>query len=100
LTFSISGMNNQASWPPQFFASLGTISPTGYSPASVSLNVSGRFINVGSLTSGGQLTADFTASFNAGDSVQVFIDDVPGLAADGTGQQAFNVTDVSLTRLQ
>jgi hypothetical protein len=100
LTFSISGMNNQASYPPRFFASLGTITSMVYSPASVNLDVGGRFINVGSLTTGGQLTADFTASFAAGDSVQVFIDNVPGLAADGTGQQAFNLTDVSLTRLK
>ena len=99
LTFSISGMNDQTNYPPRFFASLGTISPASYAPSSVQLSLSGRFINVGSLTSGGKLTADFNTALTAGASIQVFIDNVPGLAADGTGQQAFNVTDVSLTRL-
>ena len=99
LMFTISGMNNQASFPPRFFASLGTIAPTSYLPTSVQLNVSGRFINVGSLTSGAQLTADFSVSLTAGESIDVAIDNVPALAADGTGEQKFNVTDVSLVRL-
>ena len=99
LTFTISGMNNQASFPPRFFASLGTIAPTSYLPTTVQLSVSGRFINVGSLTSGAQLTADFSVSLTAGETVDLAIDNVPALAADGTGQQKFNVTDVSVVRL-
>jgi beta-glucosidase len=102
LTFTISGMNDQASLPPEFIATIGTtIQPTSYAPSSVQVVFvpGNRFRDAGVLTTGSQLTADFNVSFAAGDTFDLFIDDVVPLASNGTGLQKFNLTDVSFVRL-
>jgi hypothetical protein len=106
LTFTISGMNDQANLPPRFLADIGGVTPTGYLPTTVSLSAGagGHFINAGSLTSGSQLTADFTLTLTSGEAVLVTVSNAPIMATtpgstSGNGLQSFNVTDISLVRL-
>jgi F5/8 type C domain len=100
LRFTISGINDQASFPPQFLASIGGVSAGTYAPTVVQLSATGgRLVRAGSLTSGSLLTADFSLSLTAGEVVDVAIDNAPTFDASGNGKQKFNVTDVSLVRL-
>jgi hypothetical protein len=101
LTLTISGMNDQANLPPRFVAQIGSTLSTVYLPTTVSLSTGagGRFISAGSLTSGSQLTADFTLMLTSGEAVLVTISNTPTLGSTGNGLQSFNVTDVSLVRV-
>jgi hypothetical protein len=102
LTLNLFGMNNQASLPPEFIASLdSTISPTGYGPSSVQVYFTqgARFVNAGVLTTGTQLTATFSSSLAAGTTFQVVLDNVVPLSSTGAGEQKFNLVDASLVRL-
>jgi hypothetical protein len=99
LTFTISGINDQTNLPPRFLASLSDVSPSTYAPTVATVPSGSQLIRVGSLTSGSLLTADFDVSLAAGMVVGLVIDNVPIFGTSGTGMQKFNVTDVSLTRL-
>jgi hypothetical protein len=104
LTLTISGINNQTTLPPQFLAAVGGVFASTYAPTVATVAGSAQLVRVGSLTSGAQLTADVSVSLTAGQVVDVTLDDVPTFteSADGktgTGLQKFNVTDVSLARL-
>ncbi|HVU52766.1 MAG TPA: discoidin domain-containing protein [Polyangia bacterium] len=102
LTFTISGMNDQASLPPELIATIDTTTePTSYAPSSVQVAFvpGNRFREAGVLTTGSQLTADFNVSLAAGATIDLFIDDVVPLASSGAGLQKFNLTDVSFVRL-
>ena len=71
LTFTITGMNDQTNLPPRFLTSLGGVLAGSYAPTTATVGASGgRSINVGSLTSGSQLTADFSRSLTAGTVVR------------------------------
>jgi hypothetical protein len=103
MTLTISGMNDQTNLPPRFLAGIGGVAPTTYGPSTVQLGGQ-HFVNAGSLTSGSQLTADFDVSLTAGEVLDVTIDNAPTMAltpdgSSGNGLQSFNVTDVSLVRL-
>jgi len=104
LTFTISGINDQTNLPPIFFASLAGVAASSYAPTTTNVGGGVRLVVAGSLTSGAQLTADFSVSLAAGGVADVVIDNIPTFteSADGTtgtGLQKFNVTDVSLARL-
>jgi hypothetical protein len=104
LTLTISGINDQTNLPPQFLAAVGGVFASTYAPTVATVAGSTQLVRVGSLTSGAQLTADVSASLTAGQVVDVTIDDVPTFTESasgttGTGLQKFNVTDVSLARL-
>jgi len=102
LTFTISGINDQTNLPPRFLAALAGVEPGTYAPTVATVPGGSQLVRVGSLTSGSQLTADFSnLPFAAGDVVDVVIDNVPifGTSPAGQGLQKFNVTDVSLVRL-
>ena len=104
LTLTISGINNQATLPPQFLAAVGGVFASTYAPTVATVAGSTQLVRVGSLTSGAQLTADVSVSLTAGQVVDVTLDDVPTFTESsdgttGTGLQKFNVTDVSLARL-
>jgi hypothetical protein len=100
VTFTISGINDQTDFPPRFIASFGGAAATAYAPSTVGVPSSGgRIVQVGALTSGSQLTVDFTMSFPANDVEPLVIDNVPFLGSTGAGEQKFNVTDTTLVRL-
>ncbi|HEX4404098.1 MAG TPA: discoidin domain-containing protein [Polyangia bacterium] len=104
LTLTISGINDQTNLPPQFLAAVSGVFASTYAPTVATVAGSTQLVRVGSLTSGAQLTADVSASLTAGQVVDVEIDDVPTFTESsdgktGTGLQKFNMTDVSLVRL-
>jgi beta-glucosidase len=100
VTFTITGMNDQTDFPPRFLGTLGDSTPTAYAPTTAEVAATGgRLVQVGSLTTGSQLTIDFSTTFNAGDVEPLVIDNVPFFSSSGAGEQKFTVSDVSLARL-
>jgi hypothetical protein len=100
LTLAISGMNDQTNYPPTFLALLGGVRASSYTPAGTVSSSSGGLLTVGQLKTGSQITVDFTLSLTAGQTLDVEIDDVPGLSSSGVGMQKFDLTGASLVRLQ
>jgi hypothetical protein len=101
LSMTITGMNDQANLPPEFLVTINTQTADSYTPTMVPIQTSGGLpINVGSLTTGSVLTADFNLSIGANVAFDVIIDNIPALASNGMGLQKFTLTDASFVRLQ
>jgi hypothetical protein len=102
MTVTITGMNDQTNLPPHFILAVDDNLPSSYAPATATVAGNGRAVTVGSLSTGTQLTADFSLTLTAGQVVTVDMENVPIFVTSGTtgtGQQKFTVTDVSLVRL-
>jgi hypothetical protein len=93
-------MNDQTNYPPTFLALLGGVRAATYTPSGTVSSSTGGLLTAGQLKTGSQITVDFNLSLSAGQTLDVEIDNVPGLSSSNVGMQKFNLTDASLVRLQ
>jgi hypothetical protein len=100
LVLTISGMNNQATLPPRFFATLDGTSGGNFSPSSTTVSTSGgKALQLGVLTSGSTLSMEFGDVLTAGSTVDLLLFNAPLLDGSGVGLQKFNVTNASLIKI-
>ncbi len=104
LTFTISGINDQTNLPPRFIGSLDSSPATAFAPATTDVGGGTKLVHAGTLTTGTQLSMDFSTTLSAGDVVPLIIDNLPMFteSADntsGVGLQKFKVTDATLVRV-
>ncbi|HVZ73852.1 MAG TPA: discoidin domain-containing protein [Polyangia bacterium] len=101
LILTISGMNNQASFPPRFFGSFDGNPGGNFLPSTTTAPSSGGHVaQLATLNTGNTLSMEFSDTLTAGSTVDLLLFDVPGFdSSTGAGQQKFQITDASLIKV-
>ncbi|MDB4980782.1 MAG: coagulation factor 5/8 type domain protein, partial [Myxococcales bacterium] len=104
LTFTITGINDQTNLPPRFIGSLDDTPAQVFSPATTNVGGGTKLVRAGTLTTGTQLSMDFSVTLAAGAVVPLVIDNLPifnenAANTSGVGEQKFKVTDATLVKL-